>query len=195
MRHTVRTHVLIRLHPCLQQPPSCQDRTLLSAHLPSAPTWVTRLLSLQKQNITAREAPFCSRSTSQQFVWGQRLPPSWCSTPTMPSGAFGILTGASYFFHNESPVLHWVPCATHGCLCHTHTLRLQSFTFCSKHVKGEFTLHISLFIRQEQPWTSDRTGPCLRRNKEVRGRINSQRCRVACFCTRQKNALKAVTNV
>lgn len=86
-------------------------------------------------------------------------------------------------------------CYSRLLMSHTHTLRLQSFTFCSKHVKGEFTLHISLFIRQEQPWTSDRTGPCLRRNKEVRGRINSQRCRVACFCTRQKNALKAVTNV
>lgn len=107
--------------PCLQQPPSCQDWTLLSAYLPSAPTWVTSLLSVQKQNITVREAQFCSRSTSRQFVWGQRLPPSWCSTPIMPSGTFGILTGASYFFQNESPTLLWIPCATHRCLRHTHT--------------------------------------------------------------------------
>ena len=27
-----------------------------------------------------------------------------------------------------------------------HTLRLQSLTLCSKHVKGEFTLSISFFI-------------------------------------------------
>ena len=194
MRHTVRTHVLIRLHPCLQQPPSCQDRTLLSAYLPSAPTWVTRLLSLQKQNITEREAPFCSRSTSQQFVWGQRLPPSWCSTPIMPSGAFGILTGASYFFHNESSVLLWVPCATHGCLCHTHIEAAELhilFQTCKRRVYPPYlplyTARTALNLWQNGTLSSKEQGS--------QRQYQQPKTWSSLFLYLTKNALKAVINV
>lgn len=86
---------------------------------PSAPMWVTSLLSLQQQKITGREAQFCSRSASCQFFRGQRLPASWCSTPARPRGAFGILTGASYLFLMNHPAR--APCAAPCCSRHKHT--------------------------------------------------------------------------
>lgn len=192
MRHTVRTHVLIRLHPmsaaaALLPRPNTAERIP-----PLGPLmWVTSLLSLQKQNITvsSERGPVRSRSTSRQFVWGQWLSPSCCSTPIMLSGApassqvQAISSRMNHPLSSEFPVLLTAAYVI-------HTLKLQGLTLCSKHVKGEFTPSISFLYMVIRARTSDKIGPYLWRSKEVRGSINSQRRRVACFCTWQKMYLR-----
>lgn len=61
----------------------------------------------------------------------------------MPSGDFSVLTGASYFFLNESPILLPELLIVAYVI---NTQRLQSLTLCSKHLRGAFSLSVSLLI-------------------------------------------------
>lgn len=76
MRHTVRTHVLIRLHP-MSAADALLPRLNATKHLPPLSSHVSHKFAFTpKAKHNSERAQVCSRSTSCQLVWGQRVPPS-----------------------------------------------------------------------------------------------------------------------
>lgn len=74
MRRPVGTHVLVA---SMSAAATFLPRQSAVQRIPPLSSPASHKLAFsEKQNATVREAQFCSRSTSWQFVWGQRLLPA-----------------------------------------------------------------------------------------------------------------------
>lgn len=106
---------------CLLQAPCCQDWT--TKHKSPLSSYVSHKFAFTpKAKHNSEWGPVLYKIYKLSVHLGTEATSSWCSTPIMPSDASRILTGASYFFLNDSPVL--------TSLCHSLLLTSQIYRGC-----------------------------------------------------------------